>query len=264
MPHSFDQDIAVQPDGPGVYRARITERWNIMTVPNGGYLLAVAANALRAQLEHPDPFSVTGHFLKPVVPGPARIEVETLKTGKAVSFGCARLLQDDVECLRATGAFGALDQRSGPDHQTRTPPRMPPPDDCLSAKMPLALLDQVSVALTPASAAWFRGQRDADCELLGWAGFQADRAPDALSLLLFADSFPPPIFRKTGPVGWVPTLEMTVQVRAHPVPGPLQCRFSTHSVTRGYAEEDGEIWDAQGNLVALSRQLAAVRLPNRG
>ncbi|MGF2075329.1 hypothetical protein, partial [Enterococcus casseliflavus] len=55
---------------------------------------------------------------------------------------------------------------------------------------------------------------------------------------------------------WVPTVELTVHVRATPAPGPLRCRFSSHFVTGGLLSEDGEIWDSTGALVAQSRQLA--------
>ena len=33
-----------------------------------------------------------------------------------------------------------------------------------------------------------------------------------ISLLLFADAFPPPVFSLYGLVGWVPTLELSVQL----------------------------------------------------
>lgn len=59
---------------------------------------------------------------------------------------------------------------------------------------------------------------------------------------------------------WVPTVELTVQVRAHPAPGPLQARFYSRHLTRGVIEEDGEFWDSAGKLVCISRQTAELRV----
>jgi len=65
-------------------------------------------------------------------------------------------------------------------------------------------------------------------------------------------------FNADFPVAWTPTIELTVHVRARPEPGWLRCKFVTHFVTGGFLEEDGEIWDSTGRLVAQSRQLALV------
>jgi hypothetical protein len=55
-------------------------------------------------------------------------------------------------------------------------------------------------------------------------------------------------------------VELTVQVRARPAPGPLQARLFSRHLTRGVIEEDGEYWDSTGQLVAISRQTAKIRV----
>ena len=99
--------------------------------------------------------------------------------------------------------------------------------------------------------------------MAGWSRFAGDEPIDSLGVLVLADAMPPAVFNTGGPLGWVPTVELTVQVRKRPAPGWLRTRFVTEHVTRGYLEEDGEIWDEAGELVALSRQLALVAKPRR-
>lgn len=70
----------------------------------------------------------------------------------------------------------------------------------------------------------------------------------------------PLAFNHYGPLGWVPTIELNVQVRAKPVAGPIQCHFEMRYLTNGALEEDGTLWDSEGNIVALSRQTAKLRL----
>ncbi len=74
-----------------------------------------------------------------------------------------------------------------------------------------------------------------------------------------ADSFPPPVFATQGPVAWVPTLEMSLNVR-HPPQGTwLKAAFRTRFVTCGLLESDGELWDEADRLIAISRQIAQYR-----
>ena len=81
------------------------------------------------------------------------------------------------------------------------------------------------------------------------------REPDPVMLLLAADALPPATF-DLGLYGWAPTLELTVHVRASPAPGWLRIRHATRNFAGGLFEEDAEVWDSAGRLVAQSRQLA--------
>jgi len=92
----------------------------------------------------------------------------------------------------------------------------------------------------------------------GWFRLRDGEPADTIALLCAADAFPPTAFNADFPVAWTPTIELTVHVRARPEPGWLRCTFATHFVTGGFLEEDGEIWDSTGRLVAQSRQLALV------
>jgi acyl-CoA thioesterase len=78
--------------------------------------------------------------------------------------------------------------------------------------------------------------------------------------MLFADAFPPAIL-DLYPASWVPTLQYSVYVRARPQGGWLRGSFRTRSMARGLLEEDGELFDSTGRLVALSRQLALLLPP---
>ena len=94
-----------------------------------------------------------------------------------------------------------------------------------------------------------------EARIEGWTRFADGRPPDVTSLMLFADAFPPAVLDRY-PASWVPTLQYTVYVRARPGPGWLQGSFRTRSMVGGLLEEDGELFDSAGHLVALSRQLA--------
>ncbi len=81
---------------------------------------------------------------------------------------------------------------------------------------------------------------------------------------MLADVYPPPVFNTHElEVGWVPTIELTVQLRGVPRDAePVACRFWTSSVTDGYLEEDGLVRGVDGRLLAVSRQLALAPRPS--
>ena len=123
------------------------------------------------------------------------------------------------------------------------------------------LMDRLACRLQPGDDGFRRGAPSGDPAIRGWFALAAEEPVDALGLLLAADAFPPPIFNSNMPMAWVPTVELTVHVRAEPVPGPLRVAFRSRFIHDGLVDEEGEIWDGAGTLVAQSRQLSLMPRP---
>ena len=79
----------------------------------------------------------------------------------------------------------------------------------------------------------------------------------ALATVVAGDVLPPVVF-EMGLFGWAPTVEMSVGLRSAPAPGWLRMRTRAHLVADGWFDEDVDIWDSTGRLVARARQLARV------
>jgi acyl-CoA thioesterase len=270
MTYELDRDTQLEAVGPGRFRTTISDAWSIGTAPNGGYLAVITTKSIAACLPQPDPFSVTTHFLATAKPGRAEVEVEVVRAGKGHSTATARLLQDGREVLRTIAVFGDLTKLEGPTHVTAVAPTLPPPASCERGRAGptanLAIADRLDVAMRPGDVSWIPGPdgaprvRSNSAELAGWLGFADERPPDPISLVFLADALPPPVLNLDSVrTPWVPTLELTVHVRARPAPGLLVVRFTTRALVHGYLEEDGELWDSTGALVAMSRQLARVQ-----
>jgi len=262
----FARDTRVRRVAEGVWEGEFSPAWNIGQAPNGGYAMAVGARALAAALPHPDPLVVTAYYLSRPAPGPVRCEVEVLRVGKATSTGMVRMVQGGATVIQLLGTCTDLAANRGVSHCAVPVPEMPGYADCVDTPVAdnIALRRQLIQRMTPDHVRALEGQAAPVARWLGWTAF-ADGAPiDLFALLLFADAMPPPAFALYGSEGWVPTLELSVQLHAHPAPGPIRCRFETPLITRGLVDEDGWLWDSEGRLVALVRQTAKLRARPRG
>ncbi len=268
----FDEATRVQPlesPSPGApvaasFGGQVDPAWNIGDNPNGGYLLALAAQAIRQRTPtHPEPLSITVHYLRPGLSSqPCRIDTQLLRSGRTLGTVRATLVQDGSARLEVLAAMGDLGEpRAAPPLLTLDLPEMPPPEACPGRSAPaqgvsLPILQRLDIRLHPDDAV--PGAAGA-AQLRGWIRFSDGRAPDALACLLMADAFPPAVFGLLGMVGWVPTIELTVHLRRRPTPGWLCGRFWSQDLSDGRVIEDGALWDANGHLVVQSRQLALVR-----
>lgn len=240
--------------------------WNIGANPNGGYLLALALAGLQLKAPaHPDPLSVTVHYLRPGLPDrPCEVDARILRTGRTLSTGRVTLLQDGEPRLEVLAALGDLSATAEPTLSLPMP-AMPPPEACVTRSagaqgVALPILDRLDVRLHPGEA---EAGAVGKAQVTGWIRFHDGRPPDTLASVLFADAFPPSVFGLLGMVGWVPTIELTVHVRRRPAPGWMLGRFQSHDLVGGRLIEDGALWDSAGNLVAQCRQLALVRQGER-
>jgi acyl-CoA thioesterase len=255
----FDHDTHVEAVAANEFAATVTDRWNaIGNRPNGGYLLALCTQALCRELPLPDPLVVSGHFLRPAAPGPATLRTEVIRTGRRLATGEVRLFQDDRELIRAVASFTDLSLMSGRTVPLGAPPKLPPPEQAIDVLAGVALpeisiLDRYEYRMA-ARPAWMEGRPSGDPSMSFWMRFKDGRPPDSLALVAFVDGQYPAV-TEIGELA-SSTVELTVHVRARPAPGWLACRVATRHVIGGYHEEDFEIWDSEGKLVAQSRQLA--------
>jgi hypothetical protein len=268
VPSEFDTDTAVTPTEDGHYAASFSAGWNIGDKPNGGYVLATAVRAMHTELlaathgAHSDPFTVTAHYLRPCEPGPVDITVELIRVGRLMATIQASVAQGGKERVRSLATFGNFDAITGPTTVTATPPDLPSPDVCLErppfgeGNTSLPNIQARLVTRLHPTTGWVVGRPSGHASVSGWLGFADGRAPDTLALPLFADAFAPAVFELLANSAWVPTVELTVHVRARPAPGLLASRFATTNLIDGLLDEEGELWDSTGRLVAQSRQLA--------
>ena len=259
---SFEFDIAthVSPQGNGVYDTPVEDRWDINGNANGGYLLALAANAMRAESGRAHPVSISMHYLSPAPAGPATTTCEVVKAGRRLSTVVASMSRDGRDIVRSIGTFGDVDASIGAQSNTLVMPQMVPYEDCPkrpdNPETPLGLTSRLDMRLHPEDVGFSTNTPNGIARVRGYFAFKDGRPVDTLALLLAVDAMPPPLFNLPYEKGWVPTLELTVHVRAVPVGKRLACSFRTKVVQGGLLEEDGEIWDESGTLVALSRQMA--------
>lgn len=257
---TFEHDTTViaRPDADKTYECVIDASWWVVAGPNGGYLAAIAIRALEAEFgatERPLR-SLTMRYLRAPQVGPATVEVISEREGRSVTFAAVRMIQDDRPF--ATGAAILVRGHESLEHAAVEVPAVDPAAAIEAPPVP------------DGSAPPYAGHFDfrpaihaAEGQALtgGWMRVNEDRPLDQPLVAAMCDSWFPAVFSLApGPMA-VPTLDLTVYLRA-PLPLPQEWvlgRFETRVVGDGLLEEDAELFSADGRLLAQSRQLALAR-----
>jgi acyl-CoA thioesterase len=261
---AFDTATAVTRAEGGGLLADLDPGWDVGGgILNGGYLLSVVARAALLESPHPHPVALSASYLRAAAAGPAVLTVVPGPAGRTLAHSLVTLADAGGPALTVnvtTATLGTDD----PEY-AQPMPDAPPVEECFSVaehrdlappgvQVP-GLSLRVDTRLDIATAGWAFGQPSGEPHLRAWMRFADGREPDPLALLTFADALPPTSFAM-GNLGWAPTVQLQVLVRALPAPGWCLVEARSSEIAGGWVDEDYRIWDSTGRLVAQSRQLA--------
>ncbi|MFT5443809.1 MAG: acyl-CoA thioesterase [Myxococcota bacterium] len=272
MQNRFDQDTAITPNGVGHYDVNINRGWWIIRGPNGGYVAAILAKAADhavADLNRPLR-SLTIHFLRPPQEGPAHVETIVERVGRTVTTVTARLVQNGKLQALATAAHAVPREMDGFVHAVM--PDVPPPEACKAREIPTdrnmpPLHDRYEQRFAIGPAPFSEEARTREARTGGWIRLAEPRPWDTAEIAAISDAWPPAVFTSSDmppTVAGVPTVDLTVHILAPealaslPPDAFVLVDFTTRAVQGGYLEEDGEIWSADGQLLAQARQVGVV------
>jgi acyl-CoA thioesterase len=263
-PTAFDAATTVRRAEGGGLIAELDPGWDVGGgILNGGYLLSVVGRAAVLESPHPHPVALSASYLRAPAAGPAGLTVVPGTAGRTLAHSLVTLSDGAGPALTVQATTATLDD--GPSAYSEPMPDVPPVEKCFSlaehrhlapagVQVP-GLSLRVDTRLDPATAGWAFGQPSGEPVLRAWMRFADGREPDPLALLTFADALPPTSFAM-GNLGWAPTVQLQVLVRALPAPGWCLVEARSSESAGGWVDEDYRIWDSTGRLVAQSRQLA--------
>jgi len=271
MSFDFDRATAVQlikgdpkTDKEFHFTAVISSEYLIGGAPNGGYITAHCVSAIQQVVSHPHLIVLNIYFLnRCVAEESVQIIVTKIRETKRQTAVQAVIIQDGSERVRVSGIFSEYGQ--GPNSVRRTFPGSSF-DDCkrFRSLSDLRIYHTLNVNMEPGCERPFTEKNTTFNRGLvaGYFSFPDGRKPDSKALVLFADSCFPSLYSmqeiKVRVSTWVPTLSMTIQLFAHPAPGPVYSWNTCREVVGGFANIEGELWDSEKRLVGVVHQTAMV------
>ena len=239
--------------------------------PHGGYLMAIMHKALTTILPHSTAISSSVQYLDRIDAKPFELEVEIFKASKGSSSGIVKLKQDDKICTTFTGTCSDFEFMKGHDDLQKPLPEIfieknkndyvKMNYDKISKGFTPSFIQQLECLIHPDHAWWNREidnkSKDNKARCSAFLEMEGGQ-PDQFCLSFYSDILPPVVCNKYGPLGWIPTITLTTHIRQLPTTSQLYADFIATDINKGYFEQDCNIWDLNGNLVASSRQLTRI------
>ena len=264
----FENSIIIDKSDENNFSMTPSKDYFVGNTPHGGYLTAVMQKALSLSMSHPHVINSNTLYLDRTEPKEIRIHVDKIRESRGSSVGRVSLMQDEKLRCMMTGICSDFNYMNGVNDLETLPPKI------FNEKRELFIslnFDNKQEGFTPSfikqtkcdiakQHAWWLKNEDDLGEEARCAGFisMGEEIPDQFVLSFYSDFFPPVVMNKYGPLGWVPTLSLTTNIRQLPTTSELFMDVIAKDLNKGFFEQDCQIWDLNKNLVATSRQLTRI------
>jgi acyl-CoA thioesterase len=264
----FENSIDIDRSDENLFSMTPSKDYFVGNTPHGGYLTAVMQKAISLSMPHPHLINSNTLYLDRTEPREISIRVEKIRESRGSSVGQVSLIQDDKLRCMMTGICSDFHYMNGVNDLETHPPKIfnEERDSFISLNfdnkeegITPSFIKQTQCDIAIKHAWWLKNEADLGDEAR-CSGFisMGDEIPDQFVLSFYSDFFPPVVMNKYGPLGWVPTLSLTTNIRQLPTTSELFMDVKAKDLNKGFFEQDCQIWDLNKNLVATSRQLTRI------
>ena len=264
----FENSIIIDKSDENIFSMTPSKDYFVGNTPHGGYLTAVMQKALSLSMPHPHVINSNTLYLDRTEPKEISIHVDQIRESRGSSVGRVSLIQDEKLRCMMTGICSDFNYMNGVNDLETLPPKIFNKDrdlfislnfDNMQEGFTPSFIKQTKCEIAKQHAWWLKNEDDLGDEAR-CAGFisMGEEIPDQFVLSFYSDFFPPVVMNKYGPLGWVPTLSLTTNIRQLPTTSELFMDVIAKDLNKGFFEQDCQIWDLNKNLVATSRQLTRI------
>ena len=264
----FENSIIIDKSDENIFSMTPSKDYFVGNTPHGGYLTAVMQKALSLSMPHPHVINSNTLYLDRTEPKEISIHVDKIRESRGSSVGRVSLMQDEKLRCMMTGICSDFNYMNGVNDLETLPPNIFNEKRDLFISLNFdnkqegftpSFIKQTKCDIAKKHAWWLKNENDLGGEAR-CAGFisMGEEIPDQFVLSFYSDFFPPVVMNKYGPLGWVPTLSLTTNIRQLPTTSELFMDVKAKDLNKGFFEQDCQIWDLNKNLVATSRQLTRI------
>ena len=264
----FENSIIIDKSDENFFSMTPSKDYFVGNTPHGGYLTAVMQKALSLSMPHPHVINSNTLYLDRTEPKEINIHVDKIRQSRGSSVGRVSLIQDEKLRCMMTGICSDFNYMNGVNDLETLPPSIFNEKRDLFISLNFdnkqegftpSFIKQTKCDIAKKHAWWLKNENELGDEAR-CTGFisMGEEIPDQFVLSFYSDFFPPVVMNKYGPLGWVPTLSLTTNIRQLPTTSELFMDVIAKDLNKGYFEQDCQIWDLNKNLVATSRQLTRI------